>query len=347
MKVKKKRFKLKVHKLYDLLFFVTAIVSFVATLELFNFVLTVNAKQVVISDDNLRLTYETSHRDIESFLKANKIVLGEYDKVNVNLDEKVEDGMFIEIIRAANVNLTVNGVTKTVQCSEETVEGLLKQEGIVLSPIDDIKPSINTALRDGLNVDIKTYTTDLKTVTEPIPYNINYKNVSTLNKGDEEVETEGKDGIASVTYKIKYLNGVEVSREVIDYVTLSPATDEVILRGVLETYVSPEGKTYKVKQVITMNSTAYTNSIYDTGKEPGHPLYGITRSGMKTRYGVVAVDPTVIPLMTNLYVEGYGEAIAADTGSAIKGNKIDLFYDTREEALKYGRKNITVYVLAD
>ena len=68
---------------------------------------------------------------------------------------------------------------------------------------------------------------------------------------------------------------------------------------------------------------------------------------MKAAPGVVAVDPRVIPLRTRLYVEGYGPALAADVGAAIKGNRIDVFFETVDEALRYGRRQVNVYILED
>lgn len=89
--------------------------------------------------------------------------------------------------------------------------------------------------------------------------------------------------------------------------------------------------------VYTMEASAYLPS--DGGGS------GITASGMRAARGVVAVDPRVIPLGTKVYVEGYGEAIAADTGGAIKGSKIDLCMESYSEAINFGRRNVTVYVL--
>jgi len=91
-----------------------------------------------------------------------------------------------------------------------------------------------------------------------------------------------------------------------------------------------------------MEATAYEPSPISCGPHAN----GITATGMRAVYGVVAVDPRVIPLGSRLYVEGYGYAIAADTGSAIKGNRIDLFYPTYREAIQFGRRMVRVYLLA-
>lgn len=72
---------------------------------------------------------------------------------------------------------------------------------------------------------------------------------------------------------------------------------------------------------------------------------GITATGIRATYGVAAVDPSIIPLGTRLYIPGYGEAIAADTGGAIRGYMIDLCMESYSEAMQFGRRNVTVYVL--
>lgn len=89
--------------------------------------------------------------------------------------------------------------------------------------------------------------------------------------------------------------------------------------------------------VMSMEATAYLPS--DGGG------YGITATGIPATYGVAAVDPAVIPLGSRLYIPGYGEAIAADTGGAIYGYRIDLCMESYSEAMNFGRRNVTVYVL--
>lgn len=103
----------------------------------------------------------------------------------------------------------------------------------------------------------------------------------------------------------------------------------------------------------TMNvvATGYTAGKESTGKKPGHPEYGITYSGVKVRrdknkISTIAADPKVLPIGTVLYIPGYGYGIVADTGSAIKGRKIDLYYKTTKQVYKeWGKKTVNVHVI--
>ena len=95
----------------------------------------------------------------------------------------------------------------------------------------------------------------------------------------------------------------------------------------------------KGKLLGTFVATAYDDSPESQGK-----WVGKTASGMKPQVGVIAVDPKVIPLGTKLYVEGYGNCIAGDTGGAIKGRRVDLFMNTRKECYNWGRKSVKVYL---
>ena len=92
------------------------------------------------------------------------------------------------------------------------------------------------------------------------------------------------------------------------------------------------------KDIYTVEATAYTgDTITATGTTPTHNPDGIS---------TIAVDPTIIPLGSRVYIPGYGEAIASDTGLAIKGNKIDLFLNSEKECIDFGKQNVTLYVLS-
>lgn len=107
-----------------------------------------------------------------------------------------------------------------------------------------------------------------------------------------------------------------------------------------------EAKINELNPPVTGRHTGRFLTMVATGYSPQEPgLSDHTATGMKAQHGVVAVDPTVIPLGTRLYVEGYGNAIAGDTGGAIKGNRIDLCFDTLAECNAYGKRTVRVEIL--
>jgi len=93
-----------------------------------------------------------------------------------------------------------------------------------------------------------------------------------------------------------------------------------------------------VREDLEVVATGYTN------EDPGMDGKGVTFTGTKARSGVASVDPTVIPLGSELYVPGYGYARAEDTGGAIKGSRVDLFFESKDEAFKWGRKRLVITV---
>ena len=120
------------------------------------------------------------------------------------------------------------------------------------------------------------------------------------------------------------------------------AAEKVETKPASTTETSDNKKTdtsFEYSKVLVMNATSYTDDPAENGG------YNTTKMGTRLRYGVVAVDPRVIPLGTKLYIEGYGYAVAEDTGGAIKGNRIDLCYTDRAKAEAFGRRNVKVYIL--
>ncbi|GBG06539.1 hypothetical protein PAT3040_01066 [Paenibacillus agaridevorans] len=100
---------------------------------------------------------------------------------------------------------------------------------------------------------------------------------------------------------------------------------------------------------IEVVATGYTAGVESTGKRPGHPGYGITYSGVKVRrdqVSTIAADPKLFPIGTLLYIPGYGYGVVADTGSAIKGKRIDLYFETIKEVYEqWGKRSVSVQVL--
>jgi len=103
--------------------------------------------------------------------------------------------------------------------------------------------------------------------------------------------------------------------------------------------------------VVEVVATGYYAGKESTGKDPGHPEYGVTFSGMKVQrdknsFSTIAADPAVFPIGTVLYIPGYGYGIVADTGSAIKGKRIDLYFETKDQVYReWGKKTVNVLVV--
>ena len=129
-------------------------------------------------------------------------------------------------------------------------------------------------------------------------------------------------------------NKIEIS-VINDDIDIEPTTENIsVEEDIVEKSYGHDGD---YAAVMTMEATAYLPSDGGGG--------GITATGIPATYGVAAVDPAVIPLGSRLYIPGYGEAIAADTGGAIYGYRIDLCMESYSEAMQFGRRDVTVYVL--
>lgn len=168
---------------------------------------------------------------------------------------------------------------------------------------------------------------------EIIPYQRVVFYSSSLPQGETRVTRKGKNGKVFKEYLV-YLN-YDGTREIelLRKNVIEEKVDEIVEVGIGPIY-SLEGKPYYI-----LESSGYTASVGGVGY--------YTATGSRVRRGVVAVDPSIIPLGTKLYVEGYGYAQALDTGSAIKGFKIDLYFESYQEAIRWGRRKVKVYLVKE
>ncbi|SDL48120.1 3D (Asp-Asp-Asp) domain-containing protein [Dendrosporobacter quercicolus] len=164
----------------------------------------------------------------------------------------------------------------------------------------------------------------------PVKYGMRGENVQIVQKmlADAGFYTEAVDGVF----------GGKTLQAIKSFQRSSGLIPDGIVGSETFSYLSrAEAPASRYERSLTMSASAYT--AYDSGNS--HYTY----RGSLLRKGLAAVDPAVIPLGTRLYIPGYGYAIADDVGSSIKGNKIDLAFDSRDEALQFGRQIITVYLV--
>ncbi len=319
-----------------------------------------NGKYTVVVQDNIFGTrvYTTDTETVGELFEEQGITLGDIDILKCSLDDNLEQGMVINIKRGEDVIFLIDDKeTYSIYMNVNTI-------GEALSLLKEEK-GINYTLGEGCS------SSQAYNAVNVIPVVSGYSKVETkivdqsfetetvenpeLEKGVTNVLTEGVNGSKEVVVRVNYEDGAAVSTEVLSEKTIEAPINRVVEIGTKEEkvvepvfespYVPAAAAGGNVIRQLVMNSSAYSIDYACTGKSPGMPGYGITASGIRAQYGVVAVDPRVIPLGTNLYVEGYGYCIAADTGGAIKGNKIDLCFNSYNEAVNYGRKNVNVYVL--
>ena len=326
-------------------------------------------KEINITEiDEFSGTYETKTiktraESVTKVLEKSGVTIADTDRLNGPIDASLNDNENIIITRGKNVTIKANGAEKTVTVTKADPKDALIEAGYVPDELDQISADDNS-------IELTFVDEDEETINEPIAHETEYVDDPDMEIGLEEVRTEGYDGNIEKKYKIMYQNDAEVSRELVsENVTLEPE-NTVIARGTKPTpapTVAPkstpapstgasyagntfsesngtiDGHSYSRK--ITMTATAYSTSPSENG---GHTSSAL---GTPLRRGIVAVDPKIIPLGSTVYVTStdgswnYGVASAEDTGGAIKGNRIDLCYDSTSTSHSFGKQSCIVYVL--
>jgi uncharacterized protein YabE (DUF348 family) len=304
-----------------------------------------NLKQITIAVDGKASKVTTFSSTYAEVLMKENVEVGSKDKVVPSLDSKVENGSTINITRAVKVKIAVDGKTLDVVSAEANVGDMLAAEGVKLADQDKVSPSRDSKLQDGTEVAIVRVNTADITQVSPVEYATVVKNDSSILKGVKKIVQAGQAGEKSAVFKVTYENGAEVSRALVSETVTKKPVQKIVATGtavaVAATAATSRGGDFSASKVINMKTTAYNSA--ETGSN-------ITASGAvavrnATGYSTIAVDPSVIPLGTKVYVEGYGYAIAQDTGGAIKGNIIDLYFNSMSEVNAWGVKYVNVYIL--
>ena len=303
-------------------------------------------KTLVISIDGKEETFVTYKGTVKDVLQEKGVVLAPKDKVQPSLEAKVSEKETIKLKTAIPVEIKSNGIQVKVQTAEDTIqdmlnaeENTLKEQGIEFDKeVDEISPSLDTKIEGDVSVQlVKVKTGDL-VEKQPINFDTIVEKDENLDSSVQKVKSDGVNGEKQITYQIVYKDGVEVSRNVKSTKTIVEPQNKILIKGTGQVYASRGGGSITYKQKLNCTATAYSNhSNTATGRKPVR-----NEGGLST----IAVDPSVIPLGSKVYVDGYGYAIAADTGGAIKGNKIDIYLNSNAECDDWGRRSVNLLVVA-
>lgn len=269
----------------------------------------------------------------------------------------MDDGRTRSLATAARQELTIRHGGRTYETYTSRLEPLtaaFRRLGFTPSPLESVMVSVS---RGCIDVTVASDLIYFDRDVEYAPYQTVRRPNASMKKGVENVVQVGARGEKGGVYEVVWSNGGELSRQLVEELDSAPV-DEIVEYGVASaqtaassvsvsrggssggTLTLSTGETLRFTRAISMTATAYTYGHGGVGSR--------TASGTRVRRGVVAVDRNVIPLGTKLYIVAnggviYGEAVAEDTG--VRGNRIDLYYDTYRECINFGRRDCMVYIL--
>lgn len=309
---------------------------------------------VVVSDTHggsVRIL--TASTDVEDLLEQSDTpALGEHDQV---VWSQIADGELIQVLRAYTVEVTADGQTQQVITTGATAAQLLDQLGITYDENDRLTPAADEVVTEGNNLTLQRveyvdYTEDVVVPSEQqeIPTSLLYR-----SQDETLVVQEGADGLDTVTWRDVYIDGQWAEKQELERVTQV---------GMVPTILKVYGEQVPVSQfvgpeVVDGVPSEGVTETYTSQRSTGYSASATAKgaSGRRLTYGTVAVDPSVIPYGTLLYITSddgrfvYGYAYAADTGTAMMTGHafIDLYYETYDESVENAVIPVTVYVIDD
>ncbi|HLR61155.1 MAG TPA: ubiquitin-like domain-containing protein [Lentibacillus sp.] len=327
------------------------------------------ANKITVAADGKEKDYYTVEDTINEFLDETEISVSKHDETSHNKTAAIRDGMLYSIDRAFQVTINDGGDKQKVWTAGGTVGELLKENKITLDDSDKLKPAKDKKIKENNPITITRVKKVTDEVKETIDYKVEERKDNNLEKGKKKVIAEGHEGTLVKTFEITKENGKKVNKELVNKEVKQESEKRIVALGTKEkkpeqnlTTLSSESSNStknssesgnndnnsksssnnnSSSKVLQMTATAYSADCSGCS--------GITTTGIdlnnNPKKKVVAVDPSVIPLGSKVHVEGYGTAIAGDTGGNIGGKRIDLHVPTRADALSFGRKSVTVKIL--
>lgn len=264
------------------------------------------------------------------------IILSTADAIEPALQTSLTKGLQATLQRAKPVTVSIKDKSLSTWIAAGTVGEALSKLGFSMQALDYAIPPEEAPLPEVGKIRLVRVHEEIILEQTPIPFENQYQPIADLEIDQQKVMQAGEYGVKATRIRVRYEDGIEISRQVEAEWTARQPQERIIGFGtnlIPQTTETPDG-TITYWRAITMYAVSYS---------PSSAGGSTTASGQKLRKGLVAVDTRYIPLGTRLYIPGYGEAIAADTGGAVRGRIIDLGYS--DEDYVAWHENVTVYFL--
>lgn len=285
----------------------------------------ISGKTVFLFDGETKKTLRTRAASFDELLFSAGIKLGKHDTYWTS-SPKVEEGAVLVVERAVPVTIKAGGKSRKVYTTQQTVQGVVNDAGFNWENMMPVEDGF-TKVKKGMVIHVAPYTKRVSVKKEALPVTYTKWYDPGLAQNESAVIDPGQAGEMKVTVEEYVVDGKVVRTDILGTEVLSEGQAGAMRVGTREETAGT---------VMRMTATAYHPSDGD-GR-------GITATGTQAGYGTVAVDPAVIPLGASVFIPGYGEAVASDTGGAIIGNRIDLCMETFGECYDFGVRKVDVYI---
>lgn len=322
------------------------------------------AADITFTDLQGNVTNEKFAGTVADFLSAKGVVLSE--DILVNLPEKtvLQNSMNVKLQTAYNVSLTADGATTELKTGDGTVSDAVAKAGVTLGENDEVSPSLETELYDGIQITVYRVEYVERTAQEAIKYTTQTVKSDELYLGISRVTQKGVNGSKTVVYSDKIVDGQLASSSVVSETVTKEAVPQIKKVGTKEkpavTVAALKNGGTPISELTPPSSLTLENGVPTsykrvvTGKAAAYSASAgaKTASGRTVKPGYIAVDPNQFPYGTELYIVStdgivYGYCIAADTGGFVKKGKftVDLFMNTTAQCRQWGARDVIIYVL--
>jgi uncharacterized protein YabE (DUF348 family)/3D (Asp-Asp-Asp) domain-containing protein len=308
-------------------------------------------KQVTVVVDGAAFRVKTQATDVAGLLKQADVEFGQGDVITPVVSSTVSSGMTVLVRHAVPVTVRVGDTPQSLNVVGTTVADALVAVGIDPESNPAVTPAPTARLEPGMTITAPQVFARVSRERISLPFDHRTVKDSGLPVGVRRVTTPGQPGIRLRLFRAIVANGLEGPKSLVAEKTLVAPVDEVVAVGTARRCAGNRAIVASARSLQGVRSLKAPSRgrrmvCEATGYAPGSGgADHRCATGAFATHGVIAVDPRVIPLGTHVFVPGYGYAVAADTGGDIKGNRIDLCYDTYDEAIQWGRRDVTIIIL--